>query len=280
MITAQSAISRFHRDLTLGVVVKMVLVGAALGSLIGPVVGWHVDATIVLLIVGGVWVALSMRSIQGSRLAAASPSLIAAGRYDAAEEQIAGALRSFSLSRKVKLLGLHHLAVLRHAQHRWQESALLCNALLGQRKNRRGDTSHLMRSARLILAESLLEMNDLPGTYEAIRRLHDQSSITSAAPNALGKMSLAETMHLMLVQLDYESRIGAWAAMMGGLTRKVELAELMPSEGAARTQSLLSLAAKRVGRIDWANWLKQRAELLIDPATIVAERPLLAEVWA
>src|SRR3712207_6854480 len=43
------------------------------------------------------------------------------------------ALRSFSLFRAVKLLSVHHLAVLRHAQKRWQDSAMLCRALLGQR---------------------------------------------------------------------------------------------------------------------------------------------------
>ena len=251
----------------------MVLFGAAFASVIGPAFGVHVDATVMLLVVGGIWVVLSMRSIQGSRLAASSPPLIAAGRYEAAEESIAGALQSFSLSRKVKLLGLHHLAVLRHAQRSWQDAAMLCNALLSQGRKRRGDGTHLMRSARLILAESLLELNDLPGTYDAIRRLHDQTSATS-------RMTLPETMHLMLVQLDYESRIGAWAGMMGGITRKVELAELMPAEGAARTQSLLALAAKRVGRSDWATWLKSRAELLLDPATITSDRPLLAELWA
>ena len=155
---------------------------------------------------------------------------------------------------------------------------MLCNALLGQRARRSGDSSNLMRSARLMLAESLLELNDLPGTYAAITRLHDQSN--PPAQRASLRMTLPETMHLMLVQLDYESRIGAWAAMMGGVTRKVELAELMPAEGAARTQSLLALAAKRVGRSDWSGWLKRRAELLLDPATITADRPLLAELWS
>ncbi|MBV8780636.1 MAG: hypothetical protein JO353_04500 [Phycisphaerae bacterium] len=270
MITAQSAISRFHRDLTLGVLVKMVLFGAVVASFVGTVLGWHVDVTIVLVIVSGVWIMLSMRAAYGSRLAAASPPLIAAGQFDAAEEQIAGALRSFSISRKVKLLSLHHLAVLRHAQRKWQDAAMLCRALLGDRPNRRDGTS-LMRSARLMLAESLLELNDLTGTYKEIQRLHDP---------AVGRgMRLGEAMHLMLVQLDYESRIGAWASMMMGLTRKVELAELMPSDGAARTQSLLALAAGRMGRMDWANWLKGRAELLRDPAGIIADRPVVAELW-
>jgi hypothetical protein len=275
-MTARSAISRFHRDLTLSVLVKMILIGAAAASLAGPAFGIHVDATIALMVVGAVWMVLSWRSIRGSRLAAASPSLIAAGRFDAAEEKITGSLRSFSLSRKVKLLGLHHLAVLRHAQRRWQDAAMLCNALLGQRKGRGADANHLMRSARLMLAESLLELNDLPGTYAAISRLHDQAGTDARR----SRMSLPETMHLMLVQLDYESRIGAWAAMMAGLTRKVELAELMPAEGAARTQSLLALAAKRVGRMDWSNWLKRRSELLQDSSAIIADRPLLGELWS
>ncbi len=258
----------------------MGLVGAAAASLVGPAIGIHVDATLALLIIALVWMILGWCSIQGSRLAAASPSLIAAGRFDAAEEKITGSLKSFSLSRKVKLLGLHHLAVLRHAQRRWQDAAMLCNALLGQRKGRGGDANQLMRSARLMLAESLLELNDLPGTYAAISRMHDQAGQVPNLKTSFNmRMSLPEAMHLMLVQLDYESRIGAWAAMLAGLTRKVELAELMPAEGAARTQSLLALAAKHVGRSDWSDWLKRRSELLLDPARIVADRPLLTELW-
>ena len=48
-------------------------------------------------------------------MAADSPSLIASGQFDEAEQEIEKVIRSFWLFRSVKLLSLHHLAVLRHA---------------------------------------------------------------------------------------------------------------------------------------------------------------------
>jgi len=262
LISAQSAISRYRRDVTLGTVLKAALLGAAIASLLGPAIGLKIDASVVLLVIGAVWVVLSMRSVHGSRLAAGSPLLIAAGRFDAAEEQIDGALRAFSLSKKVKLLSLHHLAVLRHAQQRWQDAAMLCRALLKQRS-----AGGLMRASRLILADSLLEMNDLTGAHESLISLHRD------------RMSLAESLQLMLVQLDYESRIGAWSHMMGGITGKVEMAELMSGEGAARAQAFLALAAQKLGRTDWATWLRRRVELLTDVKALCVTRPILTELW-
>jgi hypothetical protein len=264
VISAQSAISRFRRDVTLGVLLKAALLGAAVATIMGPAVGIKIDASAVLLVLGAVWVVLSMRSVHGSRLAMGSPMLIAAGRFDAAEEQIDGALKAFSLSRKVKLLSLHHLAVLRHAQRRWQESALLCRALLNQRL---GSAAGLMRATRLILADSQLELNDLIGAHDSLTQLHRD------------RMSLAESLQLMLVQLDYESRIGAWGHMMGGVTGKVEMAELMSGEAAARAQAFLALAAQKLGRLDWAAWLRRRVELLTDVKSLCESRPLLTELW-
>src|SRR6185436_9439421 len=126
MISAESAILRLRRDLTLGTLLKAALAVAVLVAMVAPV-----DKMIALVVIGGVWLALSYTSARGSRLAADSPGLIAAGQFEEAERQIDLALRSFSVFRAVKLQSLHHLAVLRHAQRRWPESAMLCRALLG-----------------------------------------------------------------------------------------------------------------------------------------------------
>src|SRR5438034_240127 len=97
--------------------------------------------------------------------------------------------------RTSKLLGLHHLAMSRHAQRRWQDSALLCRALLRQRL---GSVRALSRSSRLMLADSLLELADLHGAHRAINDLFGE------------RLMLAEALNLLQVQLDYASRIGAW----------------------------------------------------------------------
>jgi hypothetical protein len=192
--------------------------------------------------------------------------LIAAGDLEAAEEQIEQALRSFSLFRSAKVLSLHHLALLRHAQRRWKDSALLCRTLLGQRL---GAMRSITKPSRLVLADALLELGDVPGAYGVLTELYRE------------RLSLAESMNLLLVQLDYESRIGAWPSMLppGGIYQRLQLAELMPATNAARAQALMALAALRLGRQDWADWLRKRSELLADPAELVKERPILSDLW-
>lgn len=269
MLSAQSAISRFRRDLTLGALLRGALLLTALIAMGLNLVPTAVkfDGTLVLLAVGVVWVVLSYQSVRGTRLAAESPMLIAAGDLEAAEEQIEQALRSFSLFRSAKVLSLHHLALLRHAQRRWQDSALLCRTLLGQRL---GTMRSITKPSRLVLADALLELGDVPGAYRVLTELYRE------------RLSLTESMNLLLVQLDYESRIGAWSSMLppGGIYPRLQLAELMPATNAARAQSLMALAALRLGRHDWAEWLRKRAELLADPAELVKERPALSDLWA
>jgi hypothetical protein len=136
---------------------------------------------------------------------------------------------------------------------------------LGQRL---GALQSINKPSRLILADALLELGDNGGAYQAIAGLYNQ------------RLSLGEAMNLLLVQLHYEARIGAWDQMFGGgLVQKVELAELMPAGNAARAQAFLALAAQKRGRQDWAQWLRRRVELLTDVQQLCAERPMLWEVW-
>jgi hypothetical protein len=261
MLSAEAAIHRTRRDLTLGLALKLLVPLALIGSLmIGPE---PVRLALVLGVIG-FWMALGLTSVRRAQLAAMSPSLIAAGRFEEAEQQIDQAIRSFSPFSAAKLRPLHHLALLRHAQRRWQETAIICRALLGQRL---GTVRGLSNPARLILTDALLEMNDLRGAYESITRLYRE------------RLSLAEVLHLMLLQLDYSARIGAWKSMFENVMGKVQMVELMPTDGAARAQAFLALAAGRLGREDWAQWLGARAHLLVDAPRLVAERPVLGELW-
>jgi hypothetical protein len=264
LIRAETAISRFRRDLTFGRVLRGLFAGALVGTFLMPLAGVTLDPLLVLPVIACVFVALSFGSVKGSRLITDSPSLIAAGQFDEAERRIDQALRSFSLFRHVKVLGLHHLALLRHAQKNWQESALLCRALLGQKL---GTLQGIGKPARLMLADALLEMGDVRGAAGAIGDLMRH------------RLSLAEVLKLLAVQLDYQSRLGAWDDMMSGIGAKVQLAELMPAAAAARSQALLALAAKNAGRPDWSDWLRRRAELLADVQRLATDRPVLWELW-
>ena len=264
MIRADVAIRRFRRDLTFSRLLTWLFVGAVLGTLLLPALRVRVDPLMVLPVIACVFLVLSFGSVRGSRLMQDSPSLIASGQFEEAERRIDEGLRAFSLFRHVKVLGLHHLALLRHAQRNWPESALLCRALLGSRL---GGVQGVNKPARLMLADALLELGDVRGAADAIAGLYEQ------------RLSLNELMKLLAVQLDYQSRVGSWDDMMAGITTKVQLAELMPAAAAARVQAMLALAAKRVGRHDWADWLRRRAELLADVDKLTNDRPVLWEVW-
>ena len=266
MIPAHAVVSRVQRDLTLSAVLKVALGVAAAVAILSPsALGNIANHSVLLLGVGVVWLLLSYRSIKGSRLAADAPSLIAAGRYDAAERQIDQALSSFSLFRTTKLLGMHHLATLRHAQRRWNEAALLCRALVRQRL---GALAPLARQSRLILADSLLEMGDARGAHEAVVPLYQE------------RLTLGEALQLLSVNLDYQARVGDWRQMTARIETKAQMAELMPAAQAARAQALLALAAKRVGRDDWTSWLRRRVELLTDVQELCVRRPMLWELWS
>src|SRR4051794_10808078 len=266
MLAADYAISRIRRDLTLSAFVRFMLLGAALACLfVGPFVSSGTLSGFALMLIGVIWVTLSFRSARNSQIAQMSSSLIAAGQWDRAEQQIEHSLRTFSLYRTNKLLSLHHLALLRHAQNRYPESALLCRALLGQRLGR---MSNLSKSSRLILADALLEMGDVRGAYDAFIRLHDE------------RLSLGEAVQLLVTEMDYASRVGAWNHMLTSLMTKVQLAELMPTQSSATVQALLALAAKKADRMDVSEWLKRRAGLLVDAEELVRSKPVLRELWS
>lgn len=266
MMTAQSAIARARRDLTVSTMLKIVLLGSAVvGLFLLPIIGLGSDGgMLVMFVVIGIWMVLSIRSMKGSRIAADSPSLIAAGQFDEAERRIEAALRAFSLFRTVKLLSLHHLALLRHAQRRYHDAATICRALLGERL---GPMSGINKQSRLILADALLEVGDLGGAYEAILGLYQH------------RLTLAEALNLLQIELDYQSRIGAWEQMFSNFASKVQLAELLPAPATARAQALLALAAHKTGHEQWARFLRRRVKLLADVNELIRMRPILQALW-
>ncbi len=262
----QAAIIRTRRDLTFGLLLKTILMTTAMICLLLGAGG--ANSSVVLGGIGAVWIIwmmLNYRSVKASRIAATSPSLIASGQYERAEAAIDEAMHSFSLFRTVKLMTLHHLAVLRHAQRRWGEAAAVSAELL--RHRRAGSVAGLTTRSRLILADALLELGDLRGAHTAILALYQD------------RLALNEALSLTLLQSDYLTRIGAWDELMRGIAHKVQLAELMPSANAARTQGYLALGAMHVGRADWQRWLTRRVELLVSPEELLAERPILAPLW-
>lgn len=209
------------------------------------------------LMLGGiaiVWSFLGYRSMRASAGAGEVPGLIAAGNFAEAEDRIDQGLRHFSLFRATRLMGLHQLVLLRHAQRRFGEAAVLARVLLMQKL---GGLRGVSNSTQILLAESLMELGDLRGAYDAIAGLYQR------------RLALREALGLLRVQLEYSARIGAWGEMLNGIREKVRMCELMPAGQAMRAELLLAEAAERGGRGELAAWLRERAGLL---ATMSVER--------
>jgi hypothetical protein len=264
-MTAQAAIHRYQRDVALGRVLRsLLLAGAAASVLVLPFVLKGFDSMIGLSVIFGLWLFLSFTSAKNSRILGPSAQLIATGQFEEAEQRIEQAMRAFSISRTSKLMGLHHLAVLRHKQRRWHDAISLCRAVLAQRLSA---LPALERSTRLMLADSLLEVGDTRAAALAITPLRGQ------------QLPLVDMLTLVQVELDVLARLGAWDAVVAGLPGKVQLAELMPPQASARAQAALALAARKRGMNDWAEWLRKRVELLADVGKLTEQRPALMELW-
>ncbi len=196
------SVSRFRRQLAISSLLQNSMVALMVAGLlltvmpIGP-------KNIGLLILAGVvalWIGLGIRSSRGAR-AGDVASMIASGRFSEAENVIGEGLGSFSIFRASRLMGLHQLIVLRHAQRRWGEVVELGQMLLRQRL---GNLRGLTGSTEILLADSLLELGDVPGAQREIARLYEK------------RLSLGEASGLLRVQLDYLARVGR----VGGNARR------------------------------------------------------------
>lgn len=261
-MNASHAISTLRRDLAVGRGLRIFLFAMLI---VGLAVSDAATRMVLLLTVGSLWIAMTIGSRRGSVLAAGVPSLIASGQYEQAEEQITAAIRSFSLFRQGKLISLHHLAALRLAQQRWPEAIVLAQALLSQKL---GPLAGLARSARLILAESAIELGDFFSAHAAITELYTD------------RLPIGDAVKLLRIQLDYEAHVGAWDKMLDGVPAKVKLIELLPAGECSAAHASLALAARRVGRTDLEEFFCRRAGLLTDIQQLVARRPMLRELWA
>lgn len=170
---------------------------------------------------------------------------------NAFEGNLLGALRRKPLHRTVRLMLYHRLAVLRHRQQRFIETACVCRAVLAQ--TRMGGAVQVRPHLLLMMVESLLAMGDLWGAHAGLVELSRM------------KLSLVESLQCMGLRTRYMVAAGLDDAAMADLSRTVDMAELMPAAQCGVTHALLSIAAARAGHNDIADWLRRRAELICEP---------------
>jgi hypothetical protein len=200
-------------------------------------------APLMLMGVGLTWVYLTFRSARASQNASFAPQLIAAGKLPDAEALIHAGLGAFALFPQFKLRNLHNLAILRHAQGRFLDAAMICRDILGYSSKNLGNIPNL---SRLLMADSFLR-NDLLGeAHQPLFELYSQ------------RLSLMETLNLLSIQNLYLSKIRNWDLMLQGLKPKLDLIDLMPPRFCMQNHQLLLEAAQCAGKADLAEYLKLR----------------------
>jgi hypothetical protein len=264
-IGTQQAIALFRRWLLLGRAIRFALWGALAASLaLGSFLMIGVPLVGVLAVL---YVAIMVMTTRTTRLALESSSLIAAGEFDLAEDSVGRSIRGFSVHREGKALGLQQLAVLRHAQKRWADAAALSRELLA-RQPAKPSASEMEKQSRLVLVDSLLELGDVQAAGMELARLEQLP------------LNLKELLSLTALRADFLARAGDWNALFQQIERTTALAEIMPARMGARVEAMLALAAKKIGRDDWATYLTRRVELLVDMDELARHRPMVLELWA
>lgn len=187
-----------------------------------------------------------------------------------AESLIQSAVSKRLLHPSTRLLLYAHLAQIRLRQQHFPHAAAISTHVLAQlplhpsalllgRLGRPDPiaSSRLHMQLLLIMVESRLQCGDAWGAYLGLLALH------SSHPN------LAETTHILFLQTRYEMLLGHWSQALERLTRKIALAELLPTPQCGALHAFWAAAAQHTQN-PWSSPLRQRAELLCDPPQLSA----------
>lgn len=173
--------------------------------------------------------------------------------HEAAEAMLAQLLKRKPLVRWVRLMLYHRLAVLRHRQQRWADSASIAEAVLAQPMGPAGQVRpHLL----LMLAEARMQLGQPAHAWPALMELH-------ATP-----LKLVERLQGLALQTRYEVMVDRPDAALRKVREKVQMAELMPAAQCGAMHAMLATAAERLRHAEYADWLWARARLLLTPAQL------------
>jgi hypothetical protein len=263
-IPTPRAIARYNRGLLLSRVTRFALLTAVVCGTLLQMLGRPDAGALLVIAAVMIWTMLTVRTAKVQQDLAGVRVLLDAGRAAEAEHAIDALLERFCLQSRPRVMALHLLATLRFTQGRFRESAQMLARLL---ERARGDASTL-RAMRLMLTEAALEYGDVQTAYAALTQA------------MAGELGVRERLKVMELQVEYCTRIAAWPQVVDGLATKIELAELLPAEPAARVQALMALALSKLDRHDWTDWLLARVRLLIDVQPLIERRPVLRELLA
>jgi hypothetical protein len=238
-----------RRQLAIDAVIRWGAVGVFASGLVldaaaGDELGFVASVLVVVALVG--WVGLSMASARVAQALAAVTAMIDLDPRQA-EALLAMSMRRKPIQRSIRLLLFHRLAMLRHRQSAYPEAAAVCHELLLRRL---GAAERVRVHLLLLLVESRLHADDLPGAYIGLSELHER------------KLSLTERLQLVALQTRYDVAAGHDAAALARVGPTVRMAELMPAAQCGAVHDMLAGAADRSGLRELAAWLHTRADLL------------------
>ena len=210
----------------------------------------------------GVWIVLGVRGAGLAKRARLGAALLDAGEIDEARKHLTEALRRFTSVRSVKILTCHQLAVAAHLAHSYRSAVAICQELLSYRL---GPMSSIAAGVRLILADSLLMLDDVSAAANVIARIRPAD------------LSLLDRMTLLPIGLRYDLAADRDADAVQGLVQKVRLAELLDGPGACLAHALLAEACRRNDMDAQHDYLLKRAELLGNVDDVVKKHPSLLE---
>jgi hypothetical protein len=261
-ISADRAIALARWWLRLGAAFNVLMIAAVFAT---SVIGFRQGfGSLPAFVASIIWFGVLVISVRARRLAIDAVPLIAAGEFGLAEDRLSQSLRTFSVLRSTRLLGLQQLAMLRHSQSNWADVAKLCRELIDRQRS--GERNFDLPS-RLMLIESLVELGEVG------RAQHEIAALATV------RLGLRETLLLTALRLDAQVRAGQWAEATRHFDATLILVELMPPSVLARSHALLALAAKRQGLSEWHQILARRALLLADATTLTTGRPFLQEAF-
>lgn len=246
---------RFVKDLWIDSALRWLMLGAvaiaAVYLILTDLSNSPAGLVVIMLLAFG-WIAINSISATIWRTLPHVTALIGPDP-DAAEAQLTELIKRRPLVRWVRLMLYHRLASIRHRQHRYPESAAICQSLLAQTL---GPARRQRAALLLMLTEARLHCVQLPEAYTALVQLHTEP------------LSLVESLQRLTLQTRYEVLAGHDAAALTGVRQKLLLAELMPAEHCGAMHVMMTTAAKRAGNTQLADWLWRRAKLLCSPTQI------------
>lgn len=259
--TPETLASQMRRDAALrtaGITGAIVLlIASSIADTAYPLAG-----SLLMLAAIGLWLTISFISAAAWRHVPRIGALIEQNP-DAAETLLSETLAKRPLQPAARLALYHRVAMLRHAQRRFPETAALAAAILqyDARAIRR-----LQPSLLLMLTDSALECGDLPSAYTALTQLHSTP------------LGLLESLQKLALQLRYEITCGHDATALVGIEHKVKLIELMPQPTCGVLHAMLAGAAQRTHRHDLAQWFHGRAKLLCTSSDLETYLPTLSAI--